>query len=125
VKLAVDGSMTKRRISLAALFAAAPFGAGLLRAFQTGHDLRLLWMALASFVGATAVFAVGKRKTANLSALLGWSAAAFLIATLLAAMAARLLGASAAPGIWAVASVFALCGVVSQILRTISRPRMA
>src|SRR6266853_775560 len=45
---------------LSFLFAAAPFALALVRAVQTGHDMRLLWMALASFVGATVVMAVAK-----------------------------------------------------------------
>ena len=98
---------------LSLLFAAAPFGVAFVRAVQTGHDMRLLWMALASLVGATATMAVAKRGSRRPSALLASSAAAFLIATLLAGTAALLLGASAAPGIWAVASVFGLCGAVS------------
>ena|ERR1700681_2652499 len=103
------------------LFAAAPFGAGLVRAFQTGHDMRLLGMALASFVGAMAVVPIGKRDAQRPSALFTRAPAAFLIATLLAAMAARLFGASAAPGIWAVASVFGLCSAVGRTLSMISR----
>jgi hypothetical protein len=102
---------------LSLIFAAAPFGVALVRAVQTGHDMRLLWMATASFVGATATMTVAKRGRRTRIARLASSAGSFLIATLLAGMAARLLGASAAPGIWAVASVFGFCGTLSCILR--------
>jgi hypothetical protein len=34
---------------LAILFALAPFAFGMIRAFQTGNDFRLLWMAFTSW----------------------------------------------------------------------------
>ncbi len=68
------------------LFAALPFGAAFVRALQAGHDVRLLWMALASFAGATAAMAVARRAS-RMPALLSSSASAFLIATLPASSA--------------------------------------
>jgi hypothetical protein len=53
------------------------------------------------------------------------SAVAFLVSTLLAVLAARLLGASAAFGIWAVAIVFALFTTGGQALYSLSRPRQS
>ena len=107
--------------ALSVLFAALPFGAAFIRALQAGHDMRLLWMALASFAGATAAMAVARRANRK-PALLSSSASAFLIAKLLAGTAALLSGASAAPGIWALATVFGLCSAVGRILGTFSRP---
>jgi hypothetical protein len=106
---------------LSVLFAAAPFGAGLIRALQAVHDMRLLWMALASFVGATATMAAARR-VSQVPALLSSSVWAFLIATLLAGTAALLSGASAAPGIWALATVFGFCSAVGRALDTLSHP---
>ena len=106
---------------LSVLFGAAPFVLAFVRAVQTGHDLRLLWMALASFVGATAVVAVAKAGSRKPSVVVARSAGTFVVATLLAGSAALLLGATAAPAIWAVASVFGLCCTVSRTLDTFSR----
>ena len=107
---------------LSFLFAAAPFALALVRAVQTGHDMRLLWMALASFVGATVVMAVAKAGSRKPSLVLSLTGA-FVVATLLAGLAAFADGARAAPGIWAVAVVFGLCCTVAQTLLAFSRPR--
>jgi hypothetical protein len=107
---------------LSVLFAAGPFGVAFVRAVQTGHDVRLLWMAVASFVGATAATTVANAGSRKLSALLTWSSA-FLIATLLAGTTAWLRRATAAPGIWAVAAVFGLCSAVSSVLMITREPR--
>jgi hypothetical protein len=48
---------------------------------------------------------------------------AFFVSTLLAVLAARLLGARAWFGIWAVAIVFALFFTASQVQYALSRPR--
>jgi hypothetical protein len=100
------------RRTLSIVFAVAPFAAALLRAVQTGRDLRLLWMALAAFVAAAAVTAVAKSR--GVTPAVAASVGAFVVATLAAGAAAMLLGATAAPGIWAVAGVFGFCFAVSH-----------
>ena len=107
---------------LSLLFAAAPFAFGLIRAFSTGYDLRMLWMALASFLGAAAVMVFVKASSRLPTTLLGRSAIVFVIATLLAGFAALLLGARAPAGVWGVAIVFGLCWAGSYALDTLSRP---
>ena len=102
---------------LSILFAAAPFGFGLFRAITTGNDFRMLWMALAAFLGLAAVAAVGKPTSAAAS-----SAIAFIVATVFAAVVAYILGATAAAGVWGVAIVFGLCCAASHALWRISRP---
>jgi hypothetical protein len=96
---------------LSLIFAAAPFAVALIRAVQTGRDLRLLWMALGGFVAAAAVTVVAKsrRGTPRVVSSVG----TFVLATLVAGAVAMLLGARAAPGIWAVAGVFGLCFAIS------------
>jgi hypothetical protein len=82
-------------------------------------------VALASFLGAFAVMLIGKARTQRKNVVLRLSAIAFLVSTLLAVLAARLLGASAAFGIWAVAIVYALFTTAGQVLYSLSRPRQS
>jgi hypothetical protein len=107
---------------LSILFAAAPFGFGLIRAFSTGYDLRMLWMALASFLGAAIVMVFGKARSRKPKGVLAPSTVTFVIATLLAGSTALLLGATAPAGVWGVAIVFGLFWAASSALDTLSRP---
>jgi hypothetical protein len=110
------------RVVVAVLLAVAPFGAALIRFTQTRIDVRYFWVALASFLGAFAVMLIGKARTQRKNVVLRLSAIAFLVSTLLAVLAARLLGASAAFGIWAVAIMYALFTTAGQVLYSLSRP---
>jgi hypothetical protein len=107
---------------LSILFAIAPFAFGMIRAFQTGHDLRLLWMAFASFLGALIVRVITKARSQKPGVLVS-SAFTFAFAALLAGSTAYLLGATAAAGVWGVAFVLALCWAASYILYSISYSR--
>ena len=113
--------MSAKRL-LSILFAAAPFAFGLIRFVQTGHDARMLWMALASGIGAAAVIMIarGRSRRMGVAAL---SAIVLAVATLLAAAAAYLLGARAAAGVWLVALVLALCWTASYVLSALAGPR--
>src|SRR5712671_1173547 len=113
------------RVVLAVALALAPFGAALIRFTQTRTDVRYFWVALAAFLGALGVMLIGKARTQRKGVVLRLSGIAFLVATLLAVLAARLLGASAAFGIWAVAIVFALFSTAGQVLYSLSRPRQS
>jgi hypothetical protein len=110
---------------LAIALALAPFGAAMIRRIQTGSDVRYFWVALAAFLGALAVMLIGRARTQRRDVVLRLSAIAFLVSTLLAVLAARLLGATAAFGIWAVAIVMALFSTASQVLYSLSRPRQS
>jgi peptidoglycan/LPS O-acetylase OafA/YrhL len=111
------------RVVLAIALALAPFGAALIRFTQTGTDVRYFGVALASFLGAIGVMLIGRAGTQRKSIVLRLAAIAFLVSTLLAVLAARLAGASAAFGIWAVAVVMALFSTAGQVLYSLSRPR--
>jgi len=113
------------RVVLAAALALAPFGAALIRFTQTGTDVRYFWVALAAFLGALMVMLIGRAGTQRQGVVLRLSAIAFLVSTLLAVLAARLLGASAAFGILAVAIVFALFTTAGQAMYALSRPRQS
>ena len=95
---------------LSAAFAVAPFAFGLFRYLQTGSDLRMLWMALASFIGAMIVVSM---KLTNASAVV-----TFVVATAFAAVAGFLLGATAGPGAIMVAAVFGFCWAACTTLAT-------
>jgi hypothetical protein len=107
---------------LAILFRVAPFAFGLLRASRAG-DYRMLWMAIASFVGAALVALLARRHGRDSKEILAISVVVLAVATLLAGLTARLLGATAAAGVWAVAIVFGLCWAISYWLAGISRGR--
>jgi O-antigen/teichoic acid export membrane protein len=105
---------------LSILFAAAPFVAASIRAFS-GNDLRMLWMAIASSVGAAGVMALGKARSQELNSVGMLSVLALVIATLLAGSVAYWLGARAPFGIWAVAFVLSLFSTASCVLYARSR----
>jgi hypothetical protein len=117
-------SHRQRLIDLVSIvLTAAPFAFALIRAFSTGSDLRFLWTALASALGATGVMVVAKARHRTPMALLAVSAAAIVIATLLAGSTALLLGARSAPAVWAVAFAFGLCCAAGSALHALSSPR--
>jgi heme A synthase len=107
---------------LAILFAAIPFAFGLIRAVSTGYDVRYLWMALASLLGAViGVRTAPNRKTTGVLAL---SALVLVIATVLAGIAAFLLGAKSVAAAGIVALAFGFCWAASYALYALSRPRI-
>jgi hypothetical protein len=116
--------ITKRKVIAVAL-ALAPFGVGLIRLIRTGNDARYFWVALAAFLGVLVVMLIGKAGTQRKKVVLRLSIVAFAVSTLLAVLAARLLGARAAFGIWAVAIVIALFSTAGQVLYSLSRPRQS
>jgi hypothetical protein len=118
-------SAHERRIhALSIFFAAVPFGFALIRFGQTGYDLRYLWVALASLLGASMVVVVGQPYGRGLPGRVVLSAGAFVIATLFAVLAAMLLGTAVGPGILVVASAFGFCCATSCLLHALARPRV-
>jgi len=107
---------------LAILFRVAPFAFGLIRATRA-NDYRMLWMAVASLAGAALVALIARRHGRDSKEILAISVVVLAVATLLAGLTARLLGATAAAGIWPVAIVFGLCWAISYWLAGILRGR--
>jgi hypothetical protein len=107
---------------LSILFALAPFGFGTIRALQA-NDFRLLWMAVASCIGAAASIAFVRRREAEATGVFRSSATVFFISALFAALAGMLLGATSGPGTVMVAIVLGLCWAASYALYTLSRAR--
>lgn len=99
-------------IPLSILFGAAPFAFGLIRLVQTGRDFRLLWMAVASFVGALIVMAIVRVSSRQLT-VRTLALGTFVGSALLAEVTGFMLGARAGPGTVMVAFVLALCWAAS------------
>lgn len=112
-----------RMHALSILFAAVPFAFALVRAVRTGHDLRYFWVALASLLGAAATMAVAGAYNRRPNAPVALAAGVFVIATLLAVLAALLIGTALGPGILAVGSAFGFCFAVGGLLHMLARPR--
>jgi hypothetical protein len=108
-------------LALSILVAALPFFFGLVRRLETGYDFRLLWMALASLVGAAGIMVIGKGHGKR--RVLARSAATFVSAMLFTGMAGLLLGATSAAGVWGIGFVFGACWAASYALHALSRPR--
>jgi hypothetical protein len=108
---------------LSIFFAIAPFALGLIRAFQTGWDLRILLVAFASLLGALVVRVIAKTRSRNQNSVLMLSVLTFTLSALFAGLTAYLLGATAAAGVWGVAFVLAFCWTASFVLYSYSLPR--
>ena len=97
----------------AVVFAALPIVFVLIRFLQTGHDLRMLWMAIAALVGvAVASFAGGITKRRG-GARTGVWLASIAVGAVVAAVVGRMLGATAIVGVVLVALVLAGCWATS------------
>lgn len=98
---------------IAVVFGASPFLFGLMRALSSRRDMRMLWMAVAAFLGAGLGMAAGKPRSRKPIIVLARWVAALVTSTLLAAWTAFQLGATAAPGIFAVSFVVGLFSTTS------------
>ena len=114
---------SRRLFVLSIFFATLPFAFGLVRAVRTGYDLRYFWVALASLLGAVATIAVGRVHIRRPIAVVTLVAAVFVIATLLAVLAATLIGTIFGMGIIVVASAFGFCFAVAGLLHLLARRR--
>ncbi|HXU40051.1 MAG TPA: hypothetical protein VN937_27095 [Blastocatellia bacterium] len=112
---------SRRLFVLSIFFAALPFAFGLVRAVRTGYDLRYFWVALASLIGAIATISIGRAHIRTPIAVVTLVAGVFVIATLVAVLAATLIGTIFGMGIIAVASAFAFCFAVGGLLHLLAR----
>lgn len=111
--------------SLAIALAALPLAFGLVRAISTGNDLRYVWVALASLLGAAVIMAVARSSSVGPLVAVAMSAAVFVISTFLAMLAALLLGTRMGAGMLVVASSFGLCCAASCLLDKLAGSRGA
>ena len=113
----------KHQLSIVAaiLLGAAPTGFGLFRAWQTGSDFRMLWMALAATIFTAGVMAasIGRRRTRRSA--YTQSIVILGVATMLAGAVGFLLGATNGIGVWAVAFVLSSCLAACSVLFALSR----
>jgi len=105
--------------ALALVLLATPFLFGLLRLVTTGTDWRYLAVAIASTLGATVVL----RRRSQVTAVVRHLVAAFLSATILAAVAALAVGARSAVSVAVVSIGFALCSVAGAAILVRARAR--
>lgn len=118
----MTGSRRQQRMRLLSIaFAIAPIAFALIRAVRSHHDLRMLWMALAALIGTAAVMIAGHARRRRTRELFLLASVALVVAMLLAGWTAIHLGATAAAGIWPVASVLSICWVMSFVLDAIAR----
>lgn len=99
---------------LGVLFAAVPFAFAAIRAIRTtGDDVRYVWVALASLLGASVVMVVQHDDAARRNRIPLLAAGVFLLSTLTAVLAAWLLGTRVGPGSVLVGSAFGCCYAAS------------
>jgi hypothetical protein len=106
--------------ALSAILAAIPFAFGVIRAIETGTDVRYLWVALAAMGGGMIVTAVarGVRRPLGVAALV---VAVFVMSAVCAVLAALLLGTRLGPGILVVAAGFAACFAAASLASVLVR----
>ena len=102
------------------LLAAVPFGFALIRLLATGDDVRYLWMAIASTVGAAAVLV---RPSSPVVPSRIRTGVATIAAAACAATIAIVLGATAVSGIALVAVAFGFLSAVGTWLVVRARVR--
>ena len=106
--------------ALAMLLAGIPFAFGMIRVFETGTDVRYIWVALAAMGGGMIATMVARRlRQAPTTG--GLVAAVFISSALHAAVAARLLGTRMGPALLIVATGFAACFAAATYVATVSR----
>ncbi|MEQ1909740.1 MAG: hypothetical protein ABMA15_13010 [Vicinamibacterales bacterium] len=101
---------------LSVVFAALPFAFALIRAFQTGDDLRYLWVAIAGVCGAVAAVWVAGPDDTGPKAARVLLAVVFAVATLLGVLTAVLLGTKLGPAVILVGAAFGCCFAVGAAL---------
>ena len=102
--------------ALSMVFAAVPFAFALIRAFQTGDDLRYLWVAIAGLCGAVATVWVAGPDGTSPKAAVVLSAVVFAVATLLGVLTAVLLGTRLGPAVVIVGAGFGFCFAVGAAM---------
>jgi uncharacterized membrane protein YbjE (DUF340 family) len=105
--------------AIATAFAALPFGFALIRLVQTGTDARYVVVALASTCGAVLGMLLTRPVTS--ARFLRVAVVVFISATLVAIIAALLLGTRLGPGIFVVAAAFGFCFAAASAMHARTR----
>ena len=111
-------SETRRRVfqGFAKLFALAPFVLGLIRYLSRAHDLRVMWLAVASFVGARLVFLVSRARDRKPNQVPLAATVIGIGSVAVAALVSWLLWSLVSVGVMMFAAVFGVSWAVSYIL---------
>ena len=107
--------------ALSVVLAAIPFAFALIRAIQTGDDLRYLWVAIAGLCGTVATTWITGPDGTSLKAAILLSAVVFAVATLLGVLTAVLLGTRLGPAVVVVGTAFGFCFAAGFALNTLAR----
>ena len=105
------------------VLAAVPFAFALIRTFQTGDDLRYLWVAIAGLCGAVATVWVAGPDGTSPKAGVVLSAVVFAVATLLGILTAVLLGTNLGPAVVVVGAAFGFCFAAGAALNMLASRR--
>jgi peptidoglycan/LPS O-acetylase OafA/YrhL len=120
-KGAVENWMRRRLFDALAIAAAAvPFAFASIRVAQTGRDVRYFVVALAGLIGALGTIVLGRARGRR-PMVAAVAAGAFVVATLLACVAAVLIGTKLGPGLLVVAASFGLCFAAAVLLHLLAR----
>ena len=106
------------------VFVAVPFAFALIRAFQTGDDLRYLWVGIAGVCGAVATLWVAGPDGTSPNRAFVLSAGVFAVATLLGTLTALLLGTKLGPAVVIVGAAFGICFAVGAGLHMLASRRI-
>ena len=110
-----------RLLALAVVFAAVPVAFGLIRAVQTGRDVRYVWVAAAGACGAVVVTAIARAHGDSSTPVLVFCGS-FLMSGVLALCAGLAVGTRLGPGLLVVAAGFAGCFSIASVLAVLARP---
>jgi len=108
--------------ALAMLLAGIPFAFGMIRVFETGTDLRYMWIALAAMAGGM-IATMGARRFRQAPTTGGLVAAVFVTSAILATVAGRVLGMQTGTGLLIVATGFAACYAAATLVATTALQR--
>jgi hypothetical protein len=105
---------------LAILFVAGPVVAGLIRSYSA-NDARLLWMALASFIGVSVVI-FGRSRARGSGISIGRAMLAFLVGVIVTLLADYFfIGATAFVGVLLIAMVMSFFWAMGYVLHAMSK----
>ena len=99
---------------------ATPLAFAAIRAFATRSDLRFVWMAFASLLGAALVMKLGRVRSRGSRGVFAIAVVAFFVAAVFGAVTATFVGARSALSVWFVATGFAFCSSTGLALAAIS-----
>jgi hypothetical protein len=117
-----DGQRRRLLLVGAVLLALIPVLFGLIRALNTGWDVRYLWLAGASLLGSRIAARPLGRGSADRPYVLLRTVLAVILGALCAAVTAVMLGTSVGPGVANVAMSFGFCTGTSAMFGLLARP---